>query len=308
MIRRLIAAALFAAAVAPNALAERLPVTATFSILADMTARVGGEHVEVTALVGPNGDSHVFNPAPADLAKLGQARVFVVNGLGLEAWAERSAKAANFAGVNVTAAAGVTPLAPDDSHAHGDHGHDHGHAHNHGGVDPHAWQDVRNAIVYVRNIAEGLSKADPANAAAYEANAAAYIAELEALHVWATTEVARIPEARRKIVTSHDAFAYFGAAYGVTFHSAAGVSTETEAGAGDLARLVDLMRREGAKAVFMENMTDPRVIETVAKETGAVVGGKLYADALSEPGGAAPTYIEMIRHNVTVLTGALTQG
>lgn len=301
--------------------AEPLKVVASFSILGDMVEEIGGEHVAVTTLVGPDGDAHVYEPTPADATSLAAADVLVVNGLDFETWLPRLIAASGFDGAEVVATTGVTPRAFEDhdeddhdheaseggdDHDHDGHDHDHiaGH-HHHGAYDPHAWQDLANGAVYARNIATALAAADPDNAAAYEANAAAYVASLEALDARVKAAFAAIPAERRKVVTSHDAFGYFGDAYGIAFIAPTGVSTEAEASAADVARIIDQIRAEDITAVFVENITNTRLIDQIAVETGATVGGGLFSDALSGPDGPAPTYLRMFEWNTGQLTKAL---
>jgi zinc/manganese transport system substrate-binding protein len=284
---------------APAIAADRLPVVASFSILGDMTARVGGDRVAVTTLVGPDGDAHVYEPTPDDVRAVAAARLLVVNGLGFEGWMDRLAGASGYAGPVVVASKGVAPREiVEEEHADAE-GHDHH------GIDPHAWQDVANAVTYVRNIAAGLDAADPAGKATYDANAAAYVAELEALDAEVRAALATLPAERRKIITSHDAFGYFGAAYGLRLSAPEGISTEAEASAADVAALIRQIRADAVPAIFVENIKDRRLIDQIAAETTATVGGELYTDALSDKDGPAPTYVEMMRHNVKTLTEAL---
>lgn len=289
---------------APAIAADRLPVVASFSILGDMTARVGGDRVVVTTLVGPDGDAHVYEPTPDDVRAVAAARLLVVNGLGFEGWMDRLAGASGYAGPVVVASKGVAPREmAEEEHADAE-GHDH-HGHDHHGIDPHAWQDVANAVTYVKNIAAGLDAADPAGKATYDANAAAYVAELEALDAEVRAALATLPADRRRIITSHDAFGYFGAAYGLRLSAPEGVSTEAEASAADVAALIRQIRADAVPAIFVENIKDRRLIDQIAAETNAAVGGELYTDALSDKDGPAPTYVEMIRHNVKTLAEAL---
>ena len=278
---------------------ERVRVTATFSILADLVRQVGGDRVEVTALVGPDVDGHVYSPTPADARRLAQARLVVTNGLGFEGWINRLVRSSGTKAPVIEAARGVKTLKAAD-----DHGHSHGHSH--GNVDPHAWQDVANVKRYVATIRDALAKADPAGAEAYRARAEAFLAELDALDGEIRAAVAALPKERRRVITSHDSFAYFEAAYGLDFVAPQGVSTEAEASARDVARIIQQVRREGIRAVFLENVSDPRLIERIAKDTGATVGGRLYSDALSGPDGPAPTYIDMMRHNIRTISQALS--
>ena len=355
--------------------AHEVPVVTTFSILGDMAQQIGGEHVSVTSLVGPDGDNHVYQPTPADARAVAKAKVLVVNGLEFEGWMERLLEAADFKGVLVTATDGVAALefkegdehhddgethkghkgaqdhdrkghkekhdhdhdghkkAHKEEHDHDhdghkkahkeEHDHDHdghkkahkeehddhkGHAHHghdHGEFDPHAWQDVANARIYSRNIAAGLAKADPKNTAHYQEHLSSYIAKLTALDAEIKAEMAKLPKENRTVVTSHDAFQYFGNAYGLTFLAPQGLSTESEASAQDVANLIRQIRKEKIKAVFVENLSDSRLIERIAEETGAKVGGTLYPGALSAAGGPAPTYLDMMRENARVIRRAL---
>ena len=361
------ATALFALSLAAPAIAEAdqpTPVVATFSILGDMVKRIGGEHVAVTTLVGPDGDTHVYQPTPADARALSEARILVVNGLQFEGWLDRLIDASDFRGIRVVATDGIEPIAFDDEHGHDDDheehaeeaGHDHDHDdhaeadhddeheehaeaamhdhddeheehaeaamhdhddeheahaeaghdhHDHGAFDPHGWQSLRNAAAYVDNITAALAQADPANAADFHWNTAAYGAEIATLDAEIREIVAALPADRRTVVTSHDAFQYFGRDYGLTFLAPQGVSTESEASAKDVARLIQQIRERGIRAVFIENIGDARLLEQIANETGATIGGTLYPGALSGPDGPASTYLDMMRHNATTLAQAL---
>jgi zinc/manganese transport system substrate-binding protein len=274
----------------------KLPVVASFSILADLVRQVGGDRVDVVALVGPDGDAHVFQPSPQDARKVASAALVVLNGLGLEGWMDRLVKASKATVPTVIATAGVRPRRSDEA----------GEGRDHEEIDPHAWQDIGNARIYVANIRDGLIKADPAGKDAYEANAARYLAALDVLDAEVRAALAKLPPERRRIITSHDAFGYFGDSYGIAFIAPQGVSTETEASAKDVARIIRQIRAETIPAVFLENVSDPRLAQRIAKETGARIGGRLYSDALSPPDGPAGTYIDMMRSNIRELTAALS--
>lgn len=280
--------------------AGRLKVVATFSILADMVRNVGGERVEVVTLVGPNGDAHVYSPTPADGRRLTEARIVFTNGLKFEGWIDRLVKSSGTKAVRVEAARGVKPLKSEDD------GHGHGHDHGHGDSDPHAWQSIGNTKTYVANIRDALIAADEAGKATYEANAASYLKQLDEVEAEVKDLVAKIPPERRRIITSHDAFRYLEDAYGIDFVAPQGVSTESEASAKDVARIIQQIKREKIAAVFVENVSDARLMERIAKETGAKIGEKVYSDALSEPGGPAGTYIDMMRHNIRAFSAALS--
>ncbi|MGY4567491.1 zinc ABC transporter solute-binding protein [Bradyrhizobium pachyrhizi] len=273
----------------PARAAERINVVASFSILADMVRNVGGNSVDVTALVGPDGDAHVYAPTPADARKVADAKLVVINGLGFEGWMPRLLQAAGSKAPVAVATKGIMPRKMG--------GHD----------DPHAWQSVANAKIYVVNIRDGLIAAAPDQAANFKANADAYLAKLEALDREVHEAVAKVPEARRKVISTHGAFGYFADAYGVTFFSPLSVSTDSEPSARDIAAIIAQIKVAKIPAVFLENISDPRLIERIAAETGARVGGTLYSDGLTAEKGDAPTYIDMVRHNIKALTSALAE-
>ncbi|SKA02415.1 zinc ABC transporter substrate-binding protein AztC [Consotaella salsifontis] len=296
-----------------TASAAELNVVASFSVIADFAKNVGGDRVKITTLVGPNGDAHVYEPKPADAAAIADADVVLANGLQLEGFLPRLIEASGTKApvVELTKGGKMLPNPEDEHHHEGeaaaedhDHAaeetHEHGH-HHHGEFDPHAWQSVANAEIYVKNIADAFCKADPAGCDTYKANAATYEAKLEALDKEVRDAVAEIPETKRTIITSHDAFGYFQDAYGLKFLAPEGISTESEASAADVAALVKQVKEDKASAVFVENVTNPRMIEQIAKETGLKVGGELYSDALSDESGPASTYIDMMRHNVETI-------
>jgi zinc/manganese transport system substrate-binding protein len=284
----LIALALMAAT-APARAADRLNVVASFSILGDLVRNVGGNSVNVTTLVGPDGDVHVYVPTPADAKKIADARLVFVNGLGLEGWLPRLVQSAGNKATIITATTGIAPLKLGSD------------------ADPHAWQSPLNAKIYVTNIRDALVAAAPADAEAFKSNANAYLAKLDALDGEVRQAVAQIPENRRKVISTHRAFGYFAAAYGVAFVAPLGVSTESEASARDIAGIITQIRVAKIPAVFLENISDPRLIRQIAAETGARVGGTLYSDSLTGEKGDSPTYIDMVRHNIRVLTSALSQ-
>lgn len=283
--------------------AAPLQVVASFSILADMAREVGGERVAIVSLIGPDEDAHGYQARPSDAKRIKEADVVIANGLGFDGWIERLAASSGSRRPIVIASEGVAAIAQDETHDH-DAGHD-GHGHDHGPQDPHAWQDVSQARRYVANIAQALSAADPDGTSVYQANAARYDAELQALDQAIRDALAGLPAERRKFVTSHDAFAYFGHAYGLRVIAATGISNEAEPSAAGIARLIRQLRREHVPAVFAENISDQRLIERIGQEGGARLGGKLYSDALSRPDGAAGSYVAMMRHNLSVLLDGL---
>lgn len=301
MAQRLTLAALLAALMTVTARAEPIPVVASFSILADFARSVGGDRIAVTALVGPGGDSHVYTPTPADARTVAAARLVIVNGLGFEGWLPRLVKAAGGKATVVEAARGIAPRrAADDDH-------DHDHDHDHGAIDPHAWQSVANAKTYVVNIRDALIAIDTAGADTYRANATAYLAQLDALDGAVREAIAALPATRRKVISSHDAFGYFTARYGITFIAPQGLSTDAEPSARAVGAIIRQIKRQKIPAVFLENMTDPRLAHRIAAESGARIGGTLYADSLTAENGPAPTYIAMVRHNIKALTDALSE-
>jgi zinc/manganese transport system substrate-binding protein len=284
--------------------AIELPVVASFSILADLVRNVGRERIRLTTLIGPGVDAHVYTPTPADARAVKDARLVVINGLKFEGWTQRLIRASGTKAFVVEAARGVRTIVVDENSPAHDHG-DHSHA---GENDPHAWQSLANAKVYVANIRDGLVAIDPDGWKAYEANAAAYGEELGALDAEIKTLVAKLPDDRRKVITSHDAFGYFGHAYGLSFIAPQGVSTASEASARDVARIIQQIRRDKISAVFLENIADQRLTRRIAEESGARIGGTLYSDGLSPPDGPAATYIAMMRHNARTIVAALAPG
>ncbi|MGE4253515.1 MAG: metal ABC transporter substrate-binding protein [Parvibaculaceae bacterium] len=269
----------------------KLKTVASFSILGDMVSRIGGDRIELATLVGPNADTHVYEPKPADAKLIAESSVLFVNGLGFEGWMTRLVEASGYKGPVIVVSDGVKPREMEEDGQQI--------------TDPHAWQDLSNGVLYASNIAAGLCKADPDGCDSYRKNAEAYQSELKALDKDVRDKIATVPADQRKVITSHDAFGYFGAAYGIEFIAPLGVSTDAEASAADVAKLIEQIRATGIKALFIENMTDPRLIEQIASETGVKPGGELYADALSAPGEGAETYIDMFRHNIRLLATAM---
>jgi zinc/manganese transport system substrate-binding protein len=266
-----------------------LKVVASFSILGDFVKNVGGDRVEVTTLVGADGDVHVYTPAPADARKIAEAKLLVVNGFGLEGWLPRLLQAAGGKAAIVTASKGIAPLRLGSD------------------ADPHAWQSVANAKQYVINIRDALAAADSPDADYFAKKTAAYLAKLEALDGEVRQAVGQIPESRREVISTHDAFGYFASRYGIRFVAPLGVSTEAEANARDIAAIIKQVKAAHIPAVFLERISDPRLMRRISAETGAKIGGTLYSDSLSDEKGDAPTYIDMVRHNIRTLTSALAE-
>jgi zinc/manganese transport system substrate-binding protein len=282
-------------AASPRASEEKPKVVATFSILGNLVSEVAGDRVELTVLVGADIDAHTYQPKPADAKALALARALVSNGLGFEGWIDRLAKAAPFKGRAIVASAGVATLkaAPAPGHSHGH------------GSDPHCWQDVSRARQYVANIVGGLAAADPANAGHYRERGQVYGQRLAELDRWVKAEIAKVPAGQRRAITSHEAFGYYASAYGVQFHAPRGFTTESEPSAKEVAALIRQVREQKIKALFVENMSNPGLVNQIAQESGAAVGPRLYSDALSKPDGPAPTYEAMIRYNTTALVAGM---
>jgi zinc/manganese transport system substrate-binding protein len=268
-------------------------VVASFSILGDLVKVAGGDRVKVTTLAGPDADAHEFTPSPAHAKAVLGARLFVVNGLNFEPWAQKLAQSAAYKGETVVASQGVTPRPMSPA------GRPQTEA------DPHAWQNPLNVVLYVNNIAAGLAKVDPAGAAVYQANAAAYARQLQNLDAQATAQFGAIPPDKRKIITSHDAFGYLGARYGITLLAPEGISTDTQPSARHVAELIRQIKREKIKAVFVENMSNPKLMNQLSKDAGVTVGATLYSDALSGPGGPASTYLKMMTYNQAQLVAGM---
>jgi zinc/manganese transport system substrate-binding protein len=282
---------LFALSLLASPASAKLKVVASFSILGDMVSEIAGGHAEVTTLVGPDGDAHTFEPSPADARTIADADLIIINGLGLEPWIAALARSAGYKHALIEASRGVAPRTMAE-----------------GGetiADPHAWQDLKNGVIYAGNIVAALASADPANAASYKSTGDAYVARLQLLDADVRKKIETVPPNKRRVITSHDAFGYFGAAYDVKFLAPEGLSTEAEASAGDLTKLIDQIKREGIKALFVENISDPRMIAMIAGETGVKPGGTLYSDALSPKDGPAPTYVAIFENNVPKLTAAM---
>jgi zinc/manganese transport system substrate-binding protein len=287
---------------------EKLPVVASFSILGDFVRQVGGGRVSVTTLVGPDGDAHVYSPSPADAKAMAEAKLVFVNGLGFEGWMERLVESSGSKAELATVSKGIKTIAfEEEEHDHVDEHKKKGAKHeDHDDIDPHAWQSVPNAKIYVANIRDALIAAAPQHKAEFEANASAYAAKLDALDAEVRAAIAALPADRRTVITSHDAFGYFAHAYGIEVVAPQGISTDAEPTAKDVAALITQIRQEGVKAIFVENITDPRMIQRIAEEGGAKIGGALYSDALSQPDGPAGTYIDMMRHNISTLSAGLS--
>ncbi|MFH2837337.1 metal ABC transporter substrate-binding protein [Klebsiella aerogenes] len=291
MKRSAVVMALAVGLMAQGAIAKTLNVVSSFSVLGDMVQQVGGEHVHVDTLVGPDGDPHTFEPSPKDSALLSKADVVVVNGLGLEGWLDRLVKASGFKGELVVASKGVKTHTLDEDGKTV--------------TDPHAWNSAANGALYAQNILDDLVKADPQDKAALQSRGKRYIEQLTAIDGWAKAQFSAIPQVKRKVLTSHDAFGYFGRAYHVTFLAPQGLSSESEASAAQVAALIKQIKADGVHTWFMENQLDPRLVQQIAGATGAQPGGELYPEALSKPGGVADSYVKMLRHNVELIVNSM---
>jgi zinc/manganese transport system substrate-binding protein len=276
--------------------AEKIKAVASFSVLGDMVRQVGGDRVEVVTLVGPNSDTHTYEPTPADAKTLASGQVLFINGLGFEGWMTRLEKSSGFKGKVVVASKGVKSRQMEEEE----------HGKTKKVTDPHAWQSLANGKIYARNIRDGLIAVDPEGKATYEANASKFISDMDKLEAEVKASIAKIAPDHRRVITSHDAFGYFGATYGLKFIAPEGVSTESEASAQDVAKIIRQIKAEKIPAVFIENITDHRLLDQIARETGAKIGGTVYSDALSDSSGPAATYLDMFRHNIKLFTEALT--
>jgi zinc/manganese transport system substrate-binding protein len=295
---RWIVIALATAMTAAPAIAK-LKVIATTSIIGDWVATVGGADVDVKILVGPDGDPHEYEPVPADSIAISQANLVFENGLGLETWLDKLYRSAQGGAKRIVVTDGIQVRhAPADQRGGGED------------RDPHAWQSVPDAIIMVGNMTNALISADPAHAANYKTRSASYIAQLNDLDQWVHTQIQSIPPARRKLVTSHDAFGYFGDLYGIDISRSALESMTTEAAdpsAMQIAHIVDQIKACGVPVIFLENIQNPKLIDQIAAEANVKVGPPLYSDALGPPGSSGDTYIKMIRYNVRTLVKALSQ-
>jgi zinc/manganese transport system substrate-binding protein len=286
-VKRFLLAALLAACLSPTAAyADKLKVVASFSILGDMVREVGGDQIDLTVLVGPNSDAHMFEPTPADVKAVSKADLFVVNGFGFEGWIGRLVVASGYTGKVLTATEGITPLKRPGQISE----------------DPHAWQNLSNGKIYVANIRDALIKADSRHATEYRANAYNYLKRIDEMDAWVKEQIATVPPQKRQVISSHDAFQYFARAYDVQFIAPLGVSTESDASAESMARLEDKIRNGHVKALFLENITDNRMIQQLKNDTDAYIGGELHSDALSASEGPANTYLNLFKNNVQELT------
>jgi zinc/manganese transport system substrate-binding protein len=279
---------------------DKIKVVATFTVIGDMVTNVAGDLVDLVTIVGPDGDCEEYEPTAADVPKMANARILFMNGLNddFEPWLDNLTKQAKFAGTKVIVSRGVKALTAEDEHPMG--GKPKATV-----LDQHAWMTPHNGIIYVKNITDTLARIDPVNADTYRNRAASYTQHLRDLDSWAHTEMASVPTAKRRVLSSHDSLQYFGVAFGITMISVNGWTNKSEPSAADLARMTDQIRRDHVKALFLDSITDPRAMERISKETGAVIGGTIYGDALSKYDGEAPTYIEMIRQDISMLKAGM---
>ena len=286
----------------PAQAADRVPVVATFSVIGDMLTHVGGESIALTTLVGPTGDCELYQPTLADVATVAAAKAVFYNNLNeeFEPWLEPLLKQAGFKGTKVAVTRGVRTLTAEEEHPVSGRQQP-------AALDQHAWLDPRNGVIYVRNIAEALARLDPPNASAHRARAAAYTKDIQALDDWARREMASVPATKRRVLASHDSLQYLARAYGVTLLTVNGWTNKSEPSAAELARLARRIRTERVKALFLDSITDSRAMRRIAEETGATIGGTLYGDSLSAPGGEADSYLAMVRHDITILKAGMAR-
>lgn len=269
------------------------PVVTTFSILGDITQQLGGPHIQVTTLVAPEQDAHTYQPTTTDLKRIAAARLVLSHGLGFDNWILKILKSAQYKGAHQAISQGIPTRSSPES------------LHNHAAVDPHVWQDIALTRQYVENITQALIQLDPAHARDFQANKQRYLAKMQEIDEWAKAEITQIPLAQRIVLTSHDAFGYLGARYQIRFLAPVGVNTEAEASAQDVAKIIRQARTQHIRALFVENISNPRLLEQLARETGANISGKLYSDALSRPDGPAGSYLALYRHNLQLLIAAM---
>jgi zinc/manganese transport system substrate-binding protein len=300
IVARVFLAVLAGVPVARVRAADKPTVVATFSVLADLVANVAGDHVDLATIVGPDGDTELYQPTLADSRTVARARIVFTNDLNdeFEPWLEPLLRQAGFTGTKVVVSRGAKTITAEEEHPI--KGREAAPV-----IDQHAWMDPKNGIIYVKNIAQALAQGDPGNAADYRARAATYIKELQALDAWMQTEMMAVPAAKRRVISSHDLLEYLAKAYGITLISIYGWTNKSEPSAAEVARLAQQIEQEHVRALFLDNITDPRIMQRIAKETGAAIGGTLYGDALSQPGGEADTYIRMLRHDVTTLKAGM---
>ena len=284
----------------PARAVDQIPVVATFSVIGDMLANVGGDHIDIKTIVAAGGDCELYQPTAADVATVAAARAVFINDLNeeFEPWLESLLKQAVFKGVKVVVTRGVRTLTAEEEHPVSGRQLP-------AAIDQHAWLDPRNGVTYVRNIAEALTRLDPASAADYRAQATAYTSQIRAVDDWARKQIADVPAGKRRALASHDSLQYIASAYGITLLAVNGWTNRSEPSAAELAKLARQIRAEHVKALFLDSITDPRAVQRIAGETGAVIGGTLYGDSLSPAGGEADSYIKMLRHDVSTLKAGM---
>ena len=300
MIRRYVIALAALLLSAPTGAADRIPVVATFSVIGDMLANVGGDRVDLKTIVRAGGDCELYQPTAADVATLASARAVFINNLNeeFEPWLEPLLKQAAFTGTKIVVTRGARTLTEEEEHPVSGRQLP-------AAIDQHAWLDPRNGIIYVRNIAEALARLDPAGAADYRAHAAAYTTQIQAVDDWARQEIAGVPAGKRRALSSHDSLQYIARAYGITLLSVNGWTNKSEPSAAELAKLARQIRAEHVRALFLDSITDPRTMQRIAGETGAIIAGTLYGDSLSPAPGEADSYINMLRHDVSTLKAGM---
>ena len=284
----------------PARATDRIPVVVTFSVIGDMLASVGGDRVDIKTIVKAGGDCELYQPTAADVATVASARALFVNDLNeeFEPWLEPLLKQALFKGTKVVVTRGVRTLTAEEEHPVSGRQLP-------AAIDQHAWLDPRNGIIYVRNIAEALERVDPAGAADYRARAAAYTKQIQAVDDWARKEIASVPSGKRRALASHDSLEYIANTYGITLLTVNGWTNKSEPSAAELTKLARQIQAAHVKALFLDSITDPRAMQRIAGETGAVIGGTLYGDSLSPTGGEADSYVKMLRHDVSTLKAGM---
>jgi len=280
-----------------SAPSQPLRVLAVETFLADMAQNVAGDRLQVQALLPIGADPHGYEPTPADVVRVAECDLLIVNGAGFEGFIQQLLASAGGQHRVIEASAGLTSRSPRPGEATGDHPEG----------DPHFWLDPNNAIHYVENIRDGLSQADPGGAAIYAWNAESYVAQLRTLDQWVVEQVRQVPPERRLLVTNHESFGYYADRYGfqVIGTIVPSVSSGASPSAQQLARLVERIKATGAPVIFLETGTNPQLAQQVARETGVAVVTGLHTHSVTAPGGPAPTYVEMIRYNTRAIVEAL---
>lgn len=274
----------------PENSSDKIKTVSTISIINDMVKNIGGDKVETHLICAIGTDPHSYIPKPSDPREISKSDIVFNNGIGLEHWIEQMIRNAGGDRPVIIVSEGITPIRDEAGFED---------------PDPHAWFDLENAQVYAKNIASGLIAIDPENESYYQANLERYLSELDEAHNWAKQQISEIPQVARVLITSHDAFRYFGKTYGLEVHGLQGISTESKPRTEDVKNIIDLIKEKNLKAVFIETTVNPALLQQITNETGAVIGGTLYSDSIGEPGSDGETFINAFKSNVSKIKNAL---